>query len=71
MRAFYGHARGPLLVLQGDADCLAFDRQHELTQAVAAASFDASLGGDRSARCWLARGLARENPDVEVETRQH
>jgi predicted dienelactone hydrolase len=50
---------------------LAFDRQHELTQAVAAAFFDASLGGDRSARCWLARGLARENRDVEVETRQH
>ncbi len=49
---------------------LDFARQHELTQIVAAAFFDAYLAGDRSARCWLARGLARENPDVEVETRR-
>jgi predicted dienelactone hydrolase len=48
---------------------LDFDRQHELTQTVAAAFFDAYLAGDRSARCWLARGLARENPDVETRRR--
>ena len=48
---------------------LDFERQHELTRIVAAAFFDASLGGDRSARCWLARGLAAENPDVA--TRRH
>ena len=49
---------------------LAFDRQHELTQTVAAAFFDAYLAGDRSARCWIARNLAAENPDVEVESRR-
>jgi predicted dienelactone hydrolase len=48
---------------------LDFDRQHELTRVVAAAFFDAYLGGDRSARCWLARGLAAENADVA--TRRH
>lgn len=48
---------------------LDFERQHELTRIVAAAFFDAYLGGDRSARCWLARGLAAENPDVA--TRRH
>ena len=48
---------------------LDFERQHELTRIVAAAFFDASLGGDQSARCWLARGLAAENPDVA--TRRH
>jgi len=48
---------------------LDFERQHELTRIVAAAFFDASLGGDRSTRCWLARGLAAENPDVA--TRRH
>lgn len=48
---------------------MAFGRHHELTQAVAAAFFDGSLGRDRSARCWLAQGLASENPDVE--TQQH
>ena len=49
---------------------LAFDRQHELTQTVAAAFFDAYLVGDRSARCWIARNLTAENPDVEVESRR-
>jgi len=48
---------------------LDFDRQHDLTRTVAAAFFDASLRGDQAARCWLARGLAAENPDVE--TRRH
>jgi alpha-beta hydrolase superfamily lysophospholipase len=48
---------------------LAFDRQHELTRIVAAAFFDAHLGGDRSARCWLARGLAGENPDLVTRRR--
>jgi predicted dienelactone hydrolase len=48
---------------------LDFARQHELTQTIAAAFFDAYLAGDRSARCWLARGLASENPDVETRRR--
>ncbi len=48
---------------------LDFERQHELTRIVAAAFFDAELGGDRSARCWLARGLAGENPDVATRRR--
>jgi predicted dienelactone hydrolase len=48
---------------------LDFARQHDLTRAVAAAFFDAYLAGDRSARCWLARGLAAENPDVETRRR--
>ena len=48
---------------------LDFARQHELTQTVSAAFFDAYLAGDESARCWLARGLARENPDIETRRR--
>jgi predicted dienelactone hydrolase len=48
---------------------LDFDRQHQLTQIVAAAFFDASLGEDQSAGCWLRRGLKVENPDVK--TRRH
>jgi predicted dienelactone hydrolase len=55
-----------LLPCQGPspAATLDFNRQHELTQIVAAAFFDASLGEDRSAACWLQRGLAAENPDA-------
>ena len=45
---------------------LDFNRQHELAQIVAAAFFDASLGQDQSAGCWLTRGLMAENPDVET-----
>ncbi len=48
---------------------LDFERQHELTRIVAAAFFDGSLGGDRSARCWLARRLAAENADVTTRRR--
>ena len=48
------------------APTLDFNRQHDLAQIVAAAFFDASLGRDESARCWLTRGLAAENPDVET-----
>ena len=48
---------------------LDFARQHDLTRTVAAAFFDAYLAGDRSARCWLARDLAAENPDVETRRR--
>jgi predicted dienelactone hydrolase len=48
---------------------LAFARQHELAQIIAAAFFDAYLGGDRGARCWLRRGLAEENPDVVTRRR--
>ncbi len=48
---------------------LDFTRQHDLTRTVAAAFFDAYLAGDQSARCWLARGLAAENPDVETRPR--
>jgi predicted dienelactone hydrolase len=48
---------------------LDFARQHDLTRAVAAAFFDAYLAGDDSARCWLARELAAENPDVETRRR--
>ncbi len=48
---------------------LDFDRQHDLTRTVAAAFFDAYLAGNQSARCWLARGLAAENPDVETRRR--
>jgi predicted dienelactone hydrolase len=48
---------------------LDFTRQHELAQIVAAAFFDASLGQDQSAACWLKRGLAAENPDVEARRR--
>jgi predicted dienelactone hydrolase len=48
---------------------LDFERQHELARIVAAAFFDAYLGGDRSARCWLARGLAAENPDITARRR--
>ena len=46
-----------------------FDRQHELTQAIAAAFFDGSFGRDRSARCWLTQGMASENSDVEAQQR--
>jgi predicted dienelactone hydrolase len=45
---------------------LDFGRQHDLTRIVAAAFFDAYLGGDQSAACWLAHGLAAENPDVQT-----
>jgi len=48
---------------------LTFARQHELAQIVAAAFFDAYLGSDRAARCWLERGLAEENPDVVTRRR--
>ena len=48
---------------------LDFKRQHELTQIVAAAFFDASLGEDQSAGCWLNGGLATENPDVQTQLR--
>jgi len=49
---------------------MAFARHHELTQAIAAAFFDGSLGRNRSARCWLAQGLASENADVEMQQRR-
>jgi hypothetical protein len=45
-------------------------RQHVLTQAVAAAFFASALADDAGARCWLARGLARENADVQVKSRR-
>jgi predicted dienelactone hydrolase len=48
---------------------LDFGRQHDLTRTVAAAFFDAYLAGDQNARCWLTRGLAAENPDVETRRR--
>jgi predicted dienelactone hydrolase len=48
---------------------LDFSRQHDLTRIVAAAFFDAYLGGDQSAACWLAHGFAAENPDVQTRRR--
>ena len=46
------------------------NRQHEVTRVIAAAFFDAALRQDRGARCWLARGLAQENADVEATSRR-
>jgi predicted dienelactone hydrolase len=47
------------------------ERQHVLTRAVGAAFFASALNDDAGARCWLARGLARENSDVGVKSRRH
>jgi predicted dienelactone hydrolase len=41
-------------------------RQHEITQAVVAAFFDATLKHSRAARCFLRGGLASENADLAV-----
>jgi predicted dienelactone hydrolase len=46
-------------------------RQHDLTRAVSAAFFASALNDDPGARCWLARGLARENADVRATSRRH
>jgi predicted dienelactone hydrolase len=41
-------------------------RQHQLTQAVDVAFFEAALRHSRAARCFLDENLAPENPDLEV-----
>ena len=45
-------------------------RQHALAKAVTAAFFESTLGRSSTARCFLRKGLARENPgDVHVSLR--
>ena len=45
-------------------------RQHALAQAVTTAFFESTLGRSSTARCFLRKGLARENPDdVRVSLR--
>lgn len=48
---------------------MAAARQHELTRIVAAAFFDGALRDDADTRCFLGRGLRRENADVRVRSR--
>jgi len=43
---------------------LAADRQHDLTDAVAAAFFDSTLKSDPAAQKFLQTKLASENPEV-------
>jgi len=45
-------------------------RQHALARAVTTAFFESTLGRSSTARCFLRKGLARENPDdVHVSLR--
>ena len=45
-------------------------RQHTLAKAVTTAFFESTLGRSSTARCFLRKGLARENPDdVRVSLR--
>jgi predicted dienelactone hydrolase len=44
-------------------------RQQRLARVAAAAFFDAWLGGNRAARCFLAKTFGAENPDVAVRGR--
>jgi hypothetical protein len=48
---------------------LAATRQHALAALTATAFFDAYLKDDAAARCYLRRGLARDNPELETKTR--
>jgi len=43
-------------------------RQHDLTNAAAAAFFEGALRGSKAGKCFLATRLGAENPDIVVST---
>jgi hypothetical protein len=45
-------------------------RQHDLTQAVGAAFFDATLKHSSAARCFLRERLGVENPDLTLQMKR-